>query len=276
MRRVGQRRRDARRVCVAAGVRVSSVRRRWRASGAVAAIIVNTDFAEGAADNWVGSHDRARSRFPPCPSAAGTETVCCDSCSTSTSPTSRTPPSTRARTRDSSPRVSPRTNAARPRGARGARRDRRHVGRLRERAVPRDGRRASRRLLRSRRRTGRRCRLVRAPRTPRAPRRRGRRGADPSASKPAFACACAQGYEGDACERRAKTVPSPRPPPVPVLDGPARNPPARDAGVAVVSVAGAETRGGFRRGDVRGRRGALLTGSRRTSPRANARGNDAR
>ena len=134
-------------------------------AGAVAAIIVNTDFAEGAADNWVGSHDPSDISIPTVslggeegnrllrrmfdPDVADEPNATVDA---------------RVRARERSPRVSTRTSVARARGARGARRDSQTRPTVREaRGVPgwttRDA------LLRPRRRTGR--------RVPTRPKRRG-------------------------------------------------------------------------------------------------------
>ena len=169
-------------------------------AGAVAAIIVNTDFAEGAADNWVGSHDPSEISIPTVsvggwdgnrllrlmfdPDVADEPNATVDA---------------RAYARPVTARLSAyecRAPARCPRCAPGFAdtsddcASARCPGMDDARAVNCSGRGVG---------PGGGCRLVRGA--------EGAEGADPSASKPAFACACAEGYEGDACERRREDRP---------------------------------------------------------------------
>ena len=192
---------------------------------------------------------RATSRFPPCPSAAEGNRLLRRMFDPDVADEPNATVDARARTRERSPRVSTRTNVARARVARGARRDsqtRRTSARARgvpgwttrERATA-PGRGVG---------PGGGCRLVRSA-----------EGADPSAIEPAFACACAEGYEGVACERRREDRP--------VAAKSAGFRPRRD-GAKIRRRRrsrpgdGADARGNFSRGDVRGRRGGAADWAR--------------
>ena len=166
-------------------------------AGAVAAIIVNTDFAEGAADNWVGSHDPSDISIPTVslggeegnrllrrmfdPDVADEPNATVDARAYARTVTARLY-AYECRARARCPRCAPgfadtsnECASARCPGMDDAR-TRNCSGRG---VGPGGG-----------------CRLVRSA-----------EGADPSAIEPAFACACAEGYEGVACERRREDRP---------------------------------------------------------------------
>ena len=218
-------------------------------AGAVAAIIVNTDFAEGAADNWVGSHDPSDISIPTVslggeegnrllrrmfdPDVADEPNATVDARAYARTVTARLY-AYECRARARCPRCAPgfadtsnECASARCPGMDDAR-TRNCSGRG---VGPGGG-----------------CRLVRSA-----------EGADPSAIEPAFACACAEGYEGVACERRREDRP--------VAAKSAGFRPRRDGAKSARRRRsrpgdGADARGNFSRGDVRGRRGGAADWAR--------------